>query len=133
MKRILGPFCRDFFVPWEHIKVVRTTVLFSSAAKLQFGNPVVGTLTIPTHVANRLARAAMGRWPEPGPFPEETRGDIIRRLLTEYAFGTVMVVLFLTFVPMATVGVRPPLTATVVFPMIFFGGVFLVRFLAGKG
>ena len=75
----------------------------------------------------------MERWPEAGPFTEETRGDRFRRLLAEYAFGTIMVVLFLTFVPLATVGVRPPLAATVVFPMIFFGVVFLVRFLAGKG
>ena len=64
--RVFGPFCRDFFVPWESIVVTRKTVLFQPAVKLQFGNPVVGTLSIAAHAANRLARAALGRWPEAG-------------------------------------------------------------------
>jgi hypothetical protein len=59
--RVFGPFCRDFFVPWEAISVTRKTVLFWPVAKLQFGSPGVGSLTIPAHVANRLARAALGR------------------------------------------------------------------------
>jgi hypothetical protein len=32
MMRIFGPFCRDFFVPWESIAVVRKTVLFRPGA-----------------------------------------------------------------------------------------------------
>jgi hypothetical protein len=58
--RVFGPFCRDFFVPWEAIRVTRKTVLFWPVAKLQFGMPSMGSLTIPAHVANRLAFAAMG-------------------------------------------------------------------------
>jgi hypothetical protein len=64
--RVFGPFCRDFFVPWDHISVTRKTVLFWPVAKLQFGNPATGSLTISARVADRLARAAMGRWPETG-------------------------------------------------------------------
>ena len=97
MMRVFGPFCRDFFVPWESIAVVRKTVLFWPTAKLQFGNPMVGRLSISAHVANRLARAAMGRWPETGPFPEETRGDTFRRLLAQWAVGTCVVAVIALF------------------------------------
>ena len=68
MMRVFGPFCRDFFVPWESIAVVRKTILFWPVAKLQFGNPAVGTLSVSAHVADRIARAALGRWPEAGAF-----------------------------------------------------------------
>ncbi|MPZ34968.1 MAG: hypothetical protein GEV13_29005 [Rhodospirillales bacterium] len=78
MMRVLGPFCRDFFVPWESIVVVRKPALFWPVAVLQFGNPVVGTLRVSARVADRLARAAMGRWPEVGPFPENKRSGIFR-------------------------------------------------------
>ena len=56
MTRIFGPFCRTFFVPWESVTVTRKTVLFSPTVKLQFGDPVIGTLRIYAHVADRLAR-----------------------------------------------------------------------------
>jgi hypothetical protein len=37
--RVFGPFCRDFFVLWEDIRITRRTVLFWPVAKLQFGSP----------------------------------------------------------------------------------------------
>src|SRR5262245_47403136 len=62
MMRIFGPFCRSFLVPWESIAIVRKTTLFGAVAKLQFGNPAIGALRIPSRTANRLARAANERW-----------------------------------------------------------------------
>src|SRR5438874_1275248 len=55
MMRVFGPFCRDLFVPWESIAVIRKTILVWPIAKLQFGNPVVGTLSLSAHTANRIA------------------------------------------------------------------------------
>src|ERR1700691_5039150 len=43
--RIFGPFCRDFFVPWEEIRATRATVWFQPVAKLEFGSPMIGSLT----------------------------------------------------------------------------------------
>jgi len=37
--KIYGIFCRDFFVPWEEIKVERKDWFFWQGAELQFGNP----------------------------------------------------------------------------------------------
>jgi len=135
MMRVFGPFCRDFFVPWQSIAVIRKTILFWPVAKLQFGNPVVGTLSISAHLADKLARAAAERWPEAGPFPEEKRGDRFRRLLAQWALATCFAALFFTLAPLvfAPSAARPPILVAILFPAIVFGVVFMVRFLAGRG
>ena len=128
--RVFGPFCRNFFVPWEAISVTRKNVLLWPVAKLQFGSPGVGSLTIPARVANRLARAAMGRWPENGPFPQEEHRDTLRRLLTEWVVITCLAALFFTLVPLAVAppGARPPIVVAILFPAIVFGVATLVRY-----
>ena len=100
-------------------------------ARLQFGNPVVGTLSLSARVANRLARAAMGRWPEPGPFPEETRRSIFRRLLTEWAVITCAAALFFILVPLAVAPeeARPPILVAILLPAIVGGLGLVVKFL----
>lgn len=135
MMRIFGPFCRDFFVPWESITIIRKTIMFWPIAKLQFGNPVVGTLSISVHAADRIARAANGCWPEAGPFPEEKRGDTFRRLLGQWAVMTSFVALFFILVPLAVApsGARPPILVAILFPAIVFGVPLIVKFLAGRG
>lgn len=134
MMRIFGPFCRDFFVPWENIAVIRKTHSIWPVAKLQFGNPVIGTLSVPAHAADKMAQAAMGGWPEAGPFPEEKRGDRFRRLFTQWAIATTFGALFFVFVPLAVApnGARPPILIALLFPAIVFGLVFFVQFIAGK-
>jgi hypothetical protein len=132
--RIFGPFCRDFFVPWESIAIVRRTILFRRVAKLQFGKPVVGTLSIPAHAADRMARAAQGCWPEAGPFPAEKRGDTFRRLLGQWAVMTSFAALFFILVPLAVAPseARPPILVAILFPATVFGIASVVRFIAEK-
>lgn len=132
--RVFGPFCRDFFVPWQDIRVTRKPVLFWPVAKLQFGNPAIGSLTIQAHVADRLARAAMARWPETGPFPEEKHHDTLRRLLTDWALMTCAAALFFTLVPLAVAPRegRPPIVVAILFPAIVIGMITVVRFVRKK-
>jgi hypothetical protein len=131
MMRVFGPFCRDFFVPWDEIRVMRATVLFSPVAKLQFGRPTIGSLTIAAHVANRLARASMGCWPEAGPFPEEKHRDTFRRLFTQWAMVTCAAALFFTLVPLAVAPAegRPPIAVAILFPAIVFGVFTIVTYI----
>ena len=68
MMRVFGPFCRAFFVPWDDITVIRRTIVVRPVAELKFGAPVIGNLRISAHVADRPACAALGHWPEVGPF-----------------------------------------------------------------
>ena len=64
--RIFGIFCRDFFVPWDEIEVSRKDRLFWKVAKLSFGKPTSGNLTIPSDLADRIARVTGSGWPEAG-------------------------------------------------------------------
>jgi hypothetical protein len=137
INRMFGPFCRDFFVPWDDIRVTRTrsSILLWPEAKLQFGSPVIGSLTIPAHVANRLARAAVEHWPESGPFPEETRRETFLRLLFQWALMTCAAALFFTLVPLAFTSGNghPPIVLTVLFPAIVFGVAAIVSFFRQRG
>jgi hypothetical protein len=102
--RLFGPFCRDFFVPWESISATREISLFFQGIKLHFGSPVVGTLFISQDVADQLAFTAPGRWPGIGSRPEETRGEILRGLLIQWAALTGAQVLFIIVAPMLGLG-----------------------------
>lgn len=128
--RVFGIFSRDFFVPWEEIVVTRKNVLFWPTARLQFGTPCVGSLTIPARVANKLARAAMGRWPEAGPFPEEKRRDALQRLLLQWAVMTGIAALFFTLAPMlmARSGAHLPIDVAILLPAIVFGAYTVIRY-----
>jgi hypothetical protein len=129
--RVFGPFCRDFLVPWEHIAVARKTILFWPVAKLQFGSPVIGSLSIPAHIADRLADAALGRWPETGPFPQESRSATLRRLLSQWAVVTGIAALFFALVPVAVAPreSRPPVPVAILFPAVVIGMITIVRYL----
>lgn len=61
---LLGPFSKDFLVPWGDISVSRRKALFWRIARLQFGAPRVGVLTLRAGIADTLAEAAGKRWPE---------------------------------------------------------------------
>jgi hypothetical protein len=130
MMRLFGPLCRDFFVPWENIAVTRKMILFWPFAKLQFGNPPVGTLRISAYVADRLARAAKGRWPEPGPFPKQNPADAFKRLLIQWAGATSIAAIFFTIAPLVVAprGAHPPILVAILFPAIVFGVAFIVKF-----
>jgi len=69
MFKIFGVFTRNFFVPWEEIRVRRKNWMFVRMAELEFGIPQAGTLSIASHVADRLAHAAGDDWPEEEPLP----------------------------------------------------------------
>ena len=70
--RLLGPFCHDFFVPWENLTVIRKKGLFEQDAELRFPNQRYSSLTIAGRVADKLASASQGRWPKSVPLPLAT-------------------------------------------------------------
>ena len=64
MWKLFAPFDRPFFVPWEQLGVERREAWLQKRAVLSFGNPAAGKLDIAGDLADRLAGAAQGRWPE---------------------------------------------------------------------
>lgn len=135
MMRLFGPFCRDFLVPWQDLTVTRRKSLLWSVARLRFGKPAIGSLSIEPRIANRLARAAPGQWPETGPFPEEQSRTRLRRLLLQWGFMTLIAALFFTLGPLAAApqAPHPPLLVAILFPAIVFGFGTIVRYLRERG
>jgi len=88
MLRIVGPFCRNIFVPWKELSVERKDRLFMKSVQIAFGQPLVGTVTIPADVADRLARAAAGHWPETGPITNDASGEAASRILKQWIVMT---------------------------------------------
>jgi hypothetical protein len=130
MMRLFGVFCRDFFVPWDQISVVRNDRLFWREAKLVFGQPANGSLKLQAEVANRLARAAGARWPEVGPFPAETNQAALQRLGKEWIATTLLAAAFVILAPrlLAPKTEGPPVAVAVGFPAVVFGIAALLRF-----
>lgn len=130
MMRVFGPFSRDFFVPWNELAVTRRTIAVWPVAELRFGEPAVGTISLSADLANRLARGSAGRWPEAGPFPAAERGAIFRGLFAQFVVLSALSGVFFTVVPRLTAppGEGPPVLVAILFPAIFFGVFFLLRY-----
>lgn len=133
VNRVVGPFNRDFFVPWRDLAVMRGFGLLGHRATLEFGVPVpIGRLRIPTYTADKLARAAAGKWPERGPFPEETTGHRARRFLLRWVLAAGPAAAFFIAAPRLMApqcaAAPVPVLVAILFPAIFFGLVALVRF-----
>jgi hypothetical protein len=133
MNRLFGPFCRNFFVPWTESRIIRRRMfLLWPVAQLAFGDPVAGTLSISADVADRLARAAPGSWPEAGPYPRPRPGSVFLTLLAQWAAITTLAALFFPLAPrlMDPRGAAiPPVAVAILFPAIVFGVFSLVRFI----
>jgi hypothetical protein len=120
--RVFGPFSRDFFVPRQDLNVTRK-FLFSTSRETSIWQSRNRIADIPAYVANQLARTAMRRWPETGPFPVETHRDTLRRLLIEWGLISSTAGLFFTLVPLlvAPAQYRPSIAFAILLPTVFFG------------
>jgi hypothetical protein len=122
--RIFGPFSRDFFVPWDEITVTRADRFLQKVAKLSFGRPPAGNLTIRAEVADRIARTAGKPWPESGPFPEPTNAEALSKIVKQWAAMTALAAAFFIIVPRLLSphrAIGPPIAVAVLFPAIVFG------------
>lgn len=128
LMRLLGPFCRDFLVPWQSISVTRKDRVLWRAAILDFAP---GRLRLPSEVADRLARVAGAYWPEPGPFPAEADGAVRWRLLKQWLVVTTFAAGFFILVPLIAVPARarPPIAVAILFPAVVCGAVSFVQYL----
>jgi hypothetical protein len=129
--RIFGPFCRNFFVPWDQIHVERKTRLWGNTAKLQFGSPLVGWLRLSSNTADYLARSSLGKWPEAGSFPLDKKSNVLKTALIQWAIGTSAASLFFILVPRIVApnaADYPPIAVAILFPAIVLGIASVVRY-----
>ena len=129
--KIFGVFSRDFFVPWQEIKVVRKDRFFWQSAVLRFGE--IGTLSIPAYVADKLARSAEGHWPEMGTVPQATNWQTFKAVAKLWFLSTTCAATFFTVVPRIMLpkgadSAYPPVSVAILFPATVFGIVYLIQY-----
>ena len=129
--RLFGLFARPVFVPWSDIDVERSSRPFiGPVARLRFGGSEIGRLTVESYVADRLARASEGRWPEQGPFPAEPRSRALAVIVGQWAFISLFAAAAFLGGPALLGGQGPPILVAVLFPAISFGVVSAFRYFA---
>lgn len=96
--RIFGPLSEPYFIPWGDIRVYRKIEYFMPAARMEFGEPSKGALSVRAATANRLARVAGKNWPEAGPFPIESTSHILASVILQWVALSVIGAIFLVFV-----------------------------------
>ena len=131
-RRIACVFCRNVFVPWNELRVTRTHRWLGKVARIDFGQPVVGHMTIPARVADDLARAAGNLWPEAGPFPHETPGEAASRIFKEWAVLAAVAAAAWIIVPRLARSEgdsTPPIIVGILLPVVVCGILGLVQFL----
>jgi hypothetical protein len=129
---MFGIFCRDFFVPWDAISVSRKVRFLRIVATISCGRPAVGNLTLSAEMADRIARAAGGLWPELGPFPAETSSPARSRALKQWVATATFAAAFFMIVPRLMTphsAGTPPIIVAVLFPATVFGGGGLIQYL----
>jgi len=131
--RVFGPFCRPFFVPWSDISVRTTQLMFRPMARLGFGHPEVGVLSIDRRTWERLTRSASERAVAPiaaQTLPPLSEGRLARAFVLEWLATTSLFAAFFYFAPylMRTSGPHVPLLICVAFPASFVGIVQVARY-----
>ena len=132
MLRLFGPFNRDVCVPWPFIAVTRTRrPLVGKIALVALGQPAIAVLALPAELADELARAAPGHWPEAGPFPIETDGQIGWRIFQQWMLQTAFAATFFIVAPrlLGPQAIPPPIAVAILFPAVVLGTASCVRYL----
>jgi hypothetical protein len=130
--RVFGPFCPPFFVPWGEIVVRSKNILFQPYARLGFGQPEAGVLSIEQKTWDILARSASDyvgvAVAERLPPLSERR--MARAFLLEWIASTTFAAGFFYLAPRLDGAKNPiPLSVCVAFPALAFGVAQIVRFL----
>ena len=114
--RLFGPSNRDVCVPWRNIAVTHTQR--SLVGKVALGRPAIAVLTLPADVADDLARALPDHWPEAGPLPIETDGQIGWRIFQQWVLQTVLAATFFIVAPrlLRPHAIPPPIAVAILFP-----------------
>lgn len=131
--RLLGPFEREFVVPWKDVHAEESRIFLSPAVKLRFGHPQIGSLKISDRSWQRLA-ATRGKDAEAGTVGVTTLQPrpIARALVLEWLIGTSLAALFFYLAPrLQGFPNALPLVVCIAFPAVVLGIGQVIRYLRG--
>ena len=149
MNRLFGVLSRDFFVPWNQLKVASVTTWYMKRSQFQFmvGASMVGEVTMAPETVARIGVSAVGMAP-PGMFlPAEPNHQVGKRLFVQWLIATLFAGAFFTLVPRfafqflplpsgahvhAAADPYPPWPVTVLFPAIVFGIAAIVAYMRDR-
>lgn len=127
--RLIGPFQKPFFVPWQEIHTEpKAAFFFTPMTRLSFGNPVNGTLKIDTRTWQRLTTqlsSAPGIRGEPVSMGRTGRGLLLQWACTTLIAGSFFYLASQTNAPAGGL----PLLACFGFPGLVFGIGHLISFI----
>jgi hypothetical protein len=128
--KIFGPFCRDFFVPWNAISIERRKYFFIPVAELQFGTPSNGKLMLAAYVANRLAKSAGENWPEKEVVFQKSHRETVKAVFLYWLLGTSVASAFFLIVPRLASPKNSPVPwwIAIGFPASVLGFVSILRY-----
>ncbi len=119
--RILGPFQRPFLVPWNQIKATQKSMLFVPMARLEFGTPNLGRLTINARDWQKLANYG-GKHVAQNSEYQLASGQFARQLLLQWIVLTTVAASFFYFAARRGGPAEgPPLAVCIGFPAAFIG------------
>jgi len=127
--RIFGPFQRPFLVPWNEIRAEPVQRFFQPMAKLSFGKPAVGKLTIDASSWARLSASTEAAGAVSGGVPIVGARAIATGLFLQWVVITALAAIFY-YVASRRLAGGPgvPLPVCIAFPAIVFGLGQLVRY-----
>jgi hypothetical protein len=129
--RVFGPFSRPIFVPWDEIKVQPRQIFFQKMARLGFGRPEAGVLSIDGRAWERLAAQAGLQKSDPRSLPPVSDAQLARSMAIQWLVITAGAAAFYYFASrsMGSGGSDGmPLAVCILFPAIFFGVVQIIRY-----
>lgn len=125
---VFAPFSKSIFIPWDAIKLERRNGFLWNSAELRFGRNAC--LKIEQHLANKLALAARGKWPEVGVSFIENRQTLAGTLLRRWLLGTAFASTCFILVPWldSPDSARPPVVVAILFPALVLGASSLITY-----
>ncbi len=127
--RVFGPFQRPFLVPWNEVKAEPVQRFFQPMAKLSFGEPTVGKLTVDAASWARLFASAKAAGAVSGSVPIVGARAVATGLFLQWIVITMIAAAFYDFASRTMLGAPGvPLPVCIAFPAIVFGLGQLVRY-----
>ena len=132
--RIFGPFSKPFLVPWSEISVRPTQIFFHPYARLGFGRPEAGVLSIQRNAWDQLVRGASqaGGSPVAETLPPIPQGRLASAYLLQWLVLTAFGAAFFFLAPrlLSPGAAHPSLILCIALPATVFGIGTLIRYAA---
>ena len=126
--RIFGPFQRTFLVPWDEITAEPKTFFFVPMARLGFGHPEIGNLTIDAGSWQSLSAHSPAKARRDDRFEPVSRGQVGHGLMLQWAIISAGITAIFAVALLLEPDKQPVPLLIFAFPVIAIGFAQLIRY-----